>query len=453
MVAGDLSGHFLFGSNERIAWSDLVGGSVLNGRRKELRGRSVLLTSKDQLRTATVLVELDGVARRIVLCPPDLNVEYFPYIKDAAETDAVVSDDGLSSACTTVDADAFYCCGGPINSGIDDRTSLYQTEWILLTSGTTGVPKLVVHTLASLIDAIHLPAEPRLSLIWSTFYDIRRYGGLQIFLRAALTGTSLVLSGETESIGDFLVRIGSHGTTHISGTPSHWRTALMSTSANALDPKNVRLSGEVADQSILNHVKDVYPLAGITHVFASTEAGIAFEVNDGVAGFPADILDSTPGIDMKVEDGSLRIRSARTAERYLGHSAPALKDEDGFVDTGDILELREGRYHFAGRRDGVINVGGRKVHPEEVEAVINRHPEVQMSLVRRKRNPVTGAVVVADVVLKRALPTYSCDVVHLQESILQLCRGTLSAYKVPVTIRFVPSLAVSGSGKMVRADA
>ena len=52
----------------------------------------------------------------------------------------------------------------------------------------------------------------------------------------------------------------------------------------------------------------------------------------------------------------------------------ALADEDGFVDTGDMLELRGDRYYFAGRREGIINVGGQKVHPEEVEAVINRHP-------------------------------------------------------------------------------
>ena len=64
------------------------------------------------------------------------------------------------------------------------------------------------------------------------------------------------------------------------------------------------------------------------------------------------------------------------------------------------LELRDGRYHFLGRRDGVINVGGLKVHPEEVEAVLNRHPQVRLSLVKTKKNPITGALVVADVLLK-----------------------------------------------------
>ena len=74
--------------------------------------------------------------------------------------------------------------------------------------------------------------------------------------------------------------------------------------------------------------------------------------------------------------------------------------DDGFVDTGDMLELHGDRYVFAGRRGGIINIGGLKVHPEEIEAVINRHPQVRMSLVRPKRSPITGSIVIADVVLK-----------------------------------------------------
>jgi Acyl-CoA synthetases (AMP-forming)/AMP-acid ligases II len=100
-----------------------------------------------------------------------------------------------------------------------------------------------------------------------------------------------------------------------------------------------------------------------------------------------------------VVDATLRVRSSRTADAISARIRP-LKDPEGFVDTGDVLELRDGRYHFQGRRDGVINVGGLKVHPEEVEAVLNRHPQVRLSLVKTKKNPITGALVVADVLLK-----------------------------------------------------
>jgi len=68
-----------------------------------------------------------------------------------------------------------------------------------------------------------------------------------------------------------------------------------------------------------------------------------------------------------------------------------------------MVELRDGRYYFVGRRGGIINIGGLKVHPEEVEAAINRHPSVRMSLVKARRRPITGAIVVADVVIKSPL--------------------------------------------------
>jgi acyl-coenzyme A synthetase/AMP-(fatty) acid ligase len=117
------------------------------------------------------------------------------------------------------------------------------------------------------------------------------------------------------------------------------------------------------------------------------------------------------------------------------------------VDTGDMLELRDGRYYFVGRRDGVINVGGFKVNPEEVEAVINHHPEVRMSLVRARKNPITGALVVADVILATAPNGQAAKIEH---EILQLCRGVLPQYKVPAAIQFVADLPIAANGKMVR---
>lgn len=313
---------------------------------------------------------------------------------------------------------------------------------------------MVVHTLASLTGAIQESVRPASPVVWSTFYDIRRYGGLQIFLRAVLTRASLVLSSAEELTADFLIRAGAHKVTHISGTPSHWRRNLMSPSAGRLAPHYVRLSGEIADQSILDHLGSFYPQASIVHAFASTEAGVAFEVRDALAGVPTNIIEQqNGGVEMKIEDGSLRIRSSRTAAHYLGQDGQPLAGADGFVDTGDLLELRGNRYYFVGRRDGVINVGGMKVHPEEVEAVINRHPQVRMSLVRTRKNPITGALVIAEVVLKTEPDSAREPANKLEGEILQLCRHALPRHKVPTAIKFVGDLAVAATGKMVRCHA
>ena len=251
-------------------------------------------------------------------------------------------------------------------------------------------------------------------------------------------------------MADFLIRAAAYRVTHISGTPSHWRRALMSPAAHRLSPRYVRLSGEIADQAILDHLHSFYPQAGIAHAFASTEAGVAFDVTDGLAGFPASIIGESADVEMKVEDGSLRIRSKLNANRYLGDSSRPLADADGFVDTGDMLELRGDRYYFVGRRDGVINVGGLKVHPEEVEAVINRHPHVRMSLVQARKSPITGALVIADVVLAMDPATMNGQAKQIQHEILDLCRGALARHKVPAAINFVRNLPVAATGKILR---
>ena len=156
------------------------------------------------------------------------------------------------------------------------------------------------------------------------------------------------------------------------------------------------------------------------------------------------------GVEMKLVDGSLRIRSPRTAHRYLGAQHARLRDQDGFVDTGDMVERRGDRYFFVGRRGGIINVGGLKVHPEEVEAVINRHPQVRMSLVRPKQSPITGAIVIADVVLKADCARARRRAAAIKNEILQLCREALPRHKVPAAISIVPALDVGATGKLAR---
>jgi acyl-coenzyme A synthetase/AMP-(fatty) acid ligase len=451
--AGPLSDRALWGAEASVSLGDLVDGSGLGGRLEELRDRSVLVATGDQLTAALALIELDGVASRLVLCPPDLPAEHVPYVVATAAVDAQVIDEAAPVGAAP-GVEPRVTCRPKITPGGCDRTPRHATEWILLTSGTTGRPKMVVHTLASLVGAITGGGTPAAPAVWTTFYDIRRYGGLQIFLRALLGGGSMVLSSAGESTGDFLIRAGAQGVTHISGTPSHWRRALMSRSAHQITPRYVRLSGEIADQAILDHLRACYPDARIAHAFASTEAGVAFDVGDGRAGFPASLIGpQSGGIELRVENGSLRIRSTRTATRYLGDQAEALRDADGFVDTADMLERRGDRYYFVGRRGGIINVGGLKVHPEEVEAVINAHPRVRMSLVRTRKSPITGALVVADVVLNAEAGAANGRTVELEQDILRRCREVLPRHKVPAAINFIPGLTVNATGKLVRRDA
>jgi len=446
---GRAIGGEIHGSGTSVALLALSAGSIFGNALESLRGRSVLLATYDQLSTALALIELDGVARRMVLCTPDLKPEQLAAVAATAQADAIVLDEASTAGAGSLAA--YVAAPRPIPGSLNRRAD-EATEWILLTSGTTGTPKLVVHDLQSLGGSLPAGSPSGTQTIWSTFYDIRRYGGLQIYLRAVLSGSPLVLSSAGEGPVAFMERAAAAGVTHISGTPSHWRRALMSGEAGVLRPQYVRLSGEVADQAVLDNLRAAYPEARIAHAFASTEAGVAFDVNDGLAGFPAGFIDNPAGgIEMKVVDHTLRIRSGRIATRYLGAAPSRLVSEDGYVDTGDMVELKDGRYHFMGRTGGVINVGGLKVYPEEVESVLNADPRVRMSLVRARRNPITGAVVVADVVLAQpegAAPTDSPELI--KSELLNACRRILAAHKVPAMLRFVDSLEFNAAGKLVR---
>lgn len=446
----ELKGRTLSDPHHAVSLTGVPSRTCVGGRARELSGRNVLLAISDQLKSGIAMIEIDGVARRMLLCPPDLDPAHLDALIEDAEIDAVVTDHPEqwteSGVALIVTAQLPLA---PAEAVPTERA----TEWLMLTSGTSGVPKIVGHTLEGLSGAIVAEGPARgPAPVWATFYDIRRYGGLQIFLRAIIGGGSMVLSEPGEALAHHVARLNTRGVTHISGTPSHWRKLLMSGAAAQFAPRYVRLSGEIADQAVLDGLKAAFPAASVGHAYASTEAGVGFAVNDGLEGFPADMVGAVrDGVDMKIVEGSLRIRSRRTAHAYIGRNAAPLTDGDGFVDTGDMMELRGDRYHFVGRRGGIINIGGLKVHPEEIEAVINRHPDVRMSRAKSRRSPITGGIVVAEVILADC--TDPVREKEIREQIMNECRAQLAAHKVPAVIRFVPTLDVTPAGKLARTDA
>src|SRR5579862_3433825 len=143
MRADALSGRHLWAAGASVALEALAGGTSLDGALPALRGRSVLVAMEHQLATALALIELDGVAGRLVLCPPGLSAEHRSHVIAGAGVDAVVSDGDMSpwagSALLRVAGGAAVrLADAPL---VRDR----QTEWVMLTSGTSGAPKMVLH--------------------------------------------------------------------------------------------------------------------------------------------------------------------------------------------------------------------------------------------------------------------------------------------------------------------
>jgi acyl-coenzyme A synthetase/AMP-(fatty) acid ligase len=427
-----------------LSGADVLASTAFSEPPSAFAGKSVLIGARSLRMSARALLELDGLAARLVICPPDFSGNRLANALDQAKVDVVVSDVPRSD----VGGRNVARLASPRPRDEGAPVARVSSEWVLPTSGTTGAPKLVEHRLAGLLGAIDPSAD---TPVWATFYDIRRYGGLQIFLRACVAGGTLVLTEAHEALPDFLARCKAAQVSHMSGTPSHWRRLLMSPHVAEVAPRNVRLSGEIADAAILGALRDAFPTASIVHAYASTEAGVGFEVRDGREGFPAAFLGGLPDVDLRLIDGALHLRSQRAARGYVGREDLALRDTEGFVDTGDIVERIGDRCFFRGRRSGAINVGGLKVHPEEVERVINMHEEVRMSRVFARKNPIMGDLIAAEIVLTDA--GASRPQTEVREEVLTACRNALPRHMAPASVKIVPALEVTAAGKLARAHA
>jgi acyl-coenzyme A synthetase/AMP-(fatty) acid ligase len=418
-----------------VRLADFAALSPFGAERARFAGRSVVLAVNDMAKAAAALIDLDGLAARIFVVPPGFAPEHLAHAAVRLEADAVVYE-GAAPFVAEVSLSADFPMR-PRGAEIAPRA----TEWVLPTSGTSGPPKLAIHTLKTLTGAL----GPTPHQEWATFYDIRRYGGLQILLRALSGSGSLRVAAPDEPMEAFLARLGPLSVTHVTGTPTHWRKALIAGAARLIAPQYVRLSGEIADDAALSGLAAAFPQARVEHAYASTEAGVAFAVADGRAGFPAEWLDRKGEVEMRLVDGALHIRSARRALRLIGAEEP-LVDEDGFLDTGDMVQVRDGRCFFLGRRGGIINVGGAKVHPEEVEAVLNALPGVRAARVYAKANPITGALVAAQVVLDKPQEASR----EREREIVTAARARLPSHMAPARVAFVAELPMTAAGKLMR---
>jgi acyl-CoA synthetase (AMP-forming)/AMP-acid ligase II len=285
---------------------------------------------------------------------------------------------------------------------------------------------------------------------WGSLYNLTGFAGLQVFLQSWCGGSCLILGRETSLLEERVADLIEGGCTALSATPTMWRKLLMSCPVERLTLKQITLGGEIVDQKILDALRRAFPRAKITHIYASTEAGVGFAVRDGRAGFPASYVDNPPpGIRLAVDpQGLLLLRSDCDEQEYIDRGSE-LKRDDEFVDTGDLVTRRDDRFFFLGRANGTINVGGNKVHPEEVENFLLGCDGVQLARVTGRKSPFTGQLVQAEVVLESTL---SLDPDEFKKALLARCRAELDAYKVPAVLKFVEQIESTTSGKLKRTE-
>jgi len=333
-------------------------------------------------------------------------------------------------------------------SSMDGQHECGEQEIVLFTSGTTGVPKAVMHHLPTLLAGVHRSVSLG-DARWLFLNEISSFAGLQVFLHAVLNGGTISLAPLASTPLEQALRLAlATRVTHISATPTFFRFLLGAAGQDdiaQLRPMQITLGGEVVDQTLLDRLSARFSESKITHIYASSEMGPCFSVHDRRAGFPASLLtsDALP-VRIRVADGELMIKPKGRAFNYL--NAAAGMTADGYFATGDLVERAGDRYVFVGRSSERINVGGRKVAPAEVEAILLTVPGVDFARVYGAPSSLLGQLVKADIVV---------DPSHTQESVRKhihaVCRDRLAEPQRPRLLNFVRKVELLENGKIKRA--
>jgi acyl-coenzyme A synthetase/AMP-(fatty) acid ligase len=449
MTLGDLiSRHSSDRLLVRSASGDWTTKRLLDGAdaiRNSVRGARVAVRVADAGEGLRAIALLDGAAAAVVLVAPSVPLNQLPSLFELAGVQAVVADDSKEISRT-----GFAAVANRIDDiGVPQNALPQNTAWILTTSGTSGDAKLVAHTFQTLARTTKTSPVKGDEVCWGLLYEWPRFAGLQVLLQSVLSGSVLIAPSTEMRLEDRIALFAGSACTHLSATPTMWRRIVM-VGRNDLPPlRQVSLGGEIADDKILRTLRSKFFDARITHIYASTEAGVGFSVNDGRAGFPESYLANPPaGLSLRVVNGRLQLGNPGILPLYVG-TGRSFGTDDGWIDSGDSVRVENGRVYFLGRDDGIINVGGNKVHPEEVERVLLNFPGVVAARVFGKHSAITGSLVVAEVVCE---PTPE-DRDTARQMLQRHALANLQVHKVPALISFVSEIKSNAMGKTVRGKA
>lgn len=410
-----------------------------------LVGARIALATSDVMEAVVLLAAADSSASEILIMSPTLDEVTLASYLETSKPDFTLTD--IASAAGSADQSRRRDSTQGASGAISARGKLagpgLATDWILTTSGTTGRPKSVSHSLKSLTRTTKQDVAVGVGQVWGLVYEFSRFAGLQVLLQSLMSGACLAAPDLATPLSKQIGFLSHVGCSHLSATPTLWRKILMTPGSRDLRLQQVTLGGEIVDASIIASLTRAFPSARLTHIFASTEAGVGFSVSDRQPGFPVSFLTDPPaGIGLRLIDGRLQVHNPLRAGRAWGEEVKVAGED--WVDTGDAVEVRGARVYFRGREDGVINVGGNKVHPEEVERTLLSHPNVAMARVYARSNPITGQLVAADIV---PAPNAADD---LRADLTAYLGERLPRHAIPALLRLSPRIEINAAGKVAR---
>jgi acyl-CoA synthetase (AMP-forming)/AMP-acid ligase II len=271
------------------------------------------------------------------------------------------------------------------NELIESLRSKEHAGLVLFSTGTTGRPKAILHDLTIFMKRFETP-RPTLKTINFLLFD--HIGGLNTLLHT-LFNKGTVVAPNSRRVEDILATCAEHEIEVLPTTPTFLRMMLMSGLIPESVPKTLRIityGTERMDQPTLDALCELLPNVDFRQTFGMSELGIVRVKSESRDSLFMKV--GGEGVETRVMDNVLEIRSETRMLGYLNAETPF--DNEGWYNTKDIVEEKDGYYKVTGRTSEVINVGGLKFMASEVERVALQYKHVELVKVEAKTNPITG---------------------------------------------------------------
>jgi acyl-CoA synthetase (AMP-forming)/AMP-acid ligase II len=299
---------------------------------------------------------------------------------------------------------------------------------ILFSSGTTGEPKAAIHNLYFLLEKFKKPGKVLRTVTFLLFDHI---GGFNTLIHTLTNGGQIVLISSRDA--DVVCRtIERYKVELLPTSPTFLNLLLLNKMYEKYDMSCLELityGTEPMPQSTLDMLRHVLPNTRLKQTYGLSEIGIVSTKSESSDSLWVKV--GGDGVETKIIDDILYIRTKSAMLGYL--NAPSPFDEDGWFNTKDKVEVREDGYmKILGRVTDLINVGGEKVYPVEVEGILLKFEGVKDACVYAEKNPLVGNIVVADISVD---PINNCK--EFIKQLRSFCVKNLEKYKIPVKFTLV----------------
>jgi long-chain acyl-CoA synthetase len=303
--------------------------------------------------------------------------------------------------------------------------SLEHPGLLLFSSGTSGEPKAALHDFVFLLEKFKTVRKPYCTL---NFLLFDHWGGLNTLLHTIANGGTIV-SVRDRSPESVCRMIESYKVELLPTTPTFINLLLLRGAHKDFDLSSLKVisyGAEPMPQGTLDRLSQTFPAIKLQQTYGLIEVGVLRSQSQGNGSLWVRI--GGEGYQTRVVDGMLQVQTKSTILGYLNALSPIT--EDGWFMTGDAVEVDGEFFKILGRKSELINVGGEKVFPTEVENVIQQMENVVEVTVFGEKNPLIGSIVCAKVLLREPEPLAEFSV-----RLKQFCATRLERFKVPVKVR------------------